>query len=187
MKILLIISTFISFSLFGQETAKVFGTVKSAINNEPLEYLVVSIAGTGTGVPTDSLGYYELYVPTGELTINVIYLGYNGIDTTLNIQESTELNFLIDANCEFDKDRAERDIRKNKAKLLLVGSIAPIANSKQDEQFMKKYKVKYFDFGDEVIAMECIEEYNIEIFQFLDDKYGSDWRNEARADVIALE
>ncbi|MEQ8423755.1 MAG: carboxypeptidase-like regulatory domain-containing protein, partial [Cyclobacteriaceae bacterium] len=148
---------------------------------------VVSIAGTNSGAPTDSLGYYELNVPTGELTINVIYLGYNGIDTTLNIQESTELNFLITANCEFDKDRAQQDIRKNKVKLLLVGSIAPIANSKHDERFMKKYKIKYYDFGDEVIAMECIEEYNLEIFKFLDNMYGTDWRSEARTDVIALE
>ncbi len=52
-----------------------------------------------------------------------------------------------------------------------------------DNTFQKKYGVTYHSFGDETIMYDCMWQYNTEIAEFLDKKYGEIWRIEVRWDV----
>jgi CarboxypepD_reg-like domain len=169
---------------FGQTT--ISGNVSSAINGKPLQQVVVLIKGTTNGVMTDSTGHYVLNLSFGKVTLTTSSIGYTRIDTTVSVTEPLVIDFQLKADCRFNRQRAKLDISTGKLKLLLVGSIAPTANSAKDKRFMKRFKLDYYDFGDNVIAEECIEEYNKSIFEYLDKTYGHKWRETVRLDVIGL-
>ena len=169
---------------FGQTT--ISGKVTSSINGKPLQHVVVLIKGTTIGAVTDSTGHYALDLSFGKVTLTTSWIGYDRLDTTVSVTEPLVIDFQLKADCSFNKQKAESDIRTGKLKLLLVGSIAPTANSASDKRFMKRFKLDYYDFGDNVIAEECIEEYNKSIFEYLDKTYGHKWRETVRLDVIGL-
>jgi len=137
---------------------------------------------------TDSLGQFQIdSLPTGTYKLSVQGFGYQQTDTIINITKSiNNLDLLIIAECEINKDIAQKDIKKNKPRLLLSGGIAPVIYSDQ-EKFEKKYGVKYFDYGCVTPSSECIEQYNKEVFKYLDNKFGKSWRREVRKDVIGFK
>ena len=66
--------------------------------------------------------------------------------------------------------------------IILFGGIAPIALSEGDIEFEKKYDVEYLILGDsEHEPEECIHQYNKIVFDYLDHKFGKNWRNEVRS------
>jgi len=148
----------------------------------------LTIKSANKFVIADSLGYYKIdSLKTGTYKLTVRGFGYQEMDTTINISESiSHLDLLIIADCEINKDIAQRDINKNKPRLLLSGGIAPVIYSDQDK-FEEKYGVKYFDYGCVTPSYECIEQYNKEIFIYLDNKFGKSWRLEIRKDVIGFK
>lgn len=151
----------------------------------PLEVYVV-IESAKKYANTDSLGNYKIdNLKAGIYKIEVIGVAYQKTDTTINVTESiTNMDFLIP--CPVSKDIAQRDISKNKPRLLLVGGIGPIFYTDQ-HKFEKKYRVKYLDYGCTPPPYECIEQYNKEIFKHLDNKFGESWRQEVRKDVIGFK
>ena len=58
--------------------------------------------------------------------------------------------------------------------------IAPIANTKKDEKFERKYKVEYVELGCEGKIYECVTEYNFYIIKILDIQYQRKWRKTKR-------
>ncbi len=148
----------------------------------------VTIKSANKFIIADSLGNYKIdSLRTGNYIIEVYGFGYQKTDTTINVSKSIrDLDLLIVAECEINKDIAQRDIDKNKPRLLLSGGIAPVIYLDQDK-FEKKYGVKYFDYGCVIPSYECIEQYNKEIFRYLDNKFGNSWRREVRKDVIGLK
>ncbi|TPN87787.1 FEKKY domain-containing protein [Aquimarina algicola] len=100
---------------------------------------------------------------------------------------TTKIILTLEAICKYNKDLAEKDWKNGKPKLLLVGSIVPIANSLSDKKFERKYKIEYFDFGCTPPIQECIKAYNERIFQLMDRKYGVKWRKKVRSDVKYLK
>ena len=93
----------------------------------------------------------------------------------------------METECEYSKEQAEKDWKNGNPKLLLVGSIAPLAKSRSDKRFERNFGVKYLDFGCTPPIIDCILIYNQRIFEFLDNKYGSSWRNSVRSDVKYLD
>lgn len=148
----------------------------------------LTIKSVNKFVITDSLGNYKIdSLKSGIYKIAVHGFGYQETDTTINVSKSiTDLDLLIIAECEINKDIAKRDIDKNKPRLLFSGGIAPVIYSDQDK-FEKKYGVKYSDYGCVTPSYECIEQYNKEIFKYLDNKFGKSWRREIRKDVIGYK
>ena len=139
---------------------------------------------------TDSLGNFriEYLEPNKKYVIEISAFGYGkqkfNVETKSGINNQT---FELKAECVYNAQRAESDWKIGKAELLLVGSIAPIANSSSDSRFEKNYGIKYFDFGCEPPICECIKEYNERIFELMDKKYGMKWRKKVRSDVEYLE
>lgn len=73
----IIIFTFISLTVFGQENAVIHGIVYDE-NNKPKELANISISGQPGGTTSDMHGKYELNIPSGrEVFILVSYIGYN--------------------------------------------------------------------------------------------------------------
>ena len=195
-KRLLTIFIFIGTGLINKSTAQntdyfsIAGKVNLLAGLEltiPLE-AYVTVKSANKFVIADSLGNYKIdSLKAGIYKIAVHGFGYQGTDTTINVSKSiTDLDLLMIAKCEINKEIAQRDIVKNKARLLLSGGIAPVIYSDQDK-FEKKYGVKYFDYGCVTPSYECIEQYNKEIFKYLDNKFGKSWRREVRKDVIGFK
>jgi hypothetical protein len=138
----------------------------------------------------DSLGNFriEYLEPNKKYIIEISAFGYGKQkfdgETKSGINNVT---FELKADCEYNTERAESDWKNGTANLLLVGSIAPIANSHSDKRFEKKFGIKYFDFGCEPPIDECLKEYNKRIFELMDKKYGMKWRKKVRSDVEYLK
>ena len=169
------------------------GKVESAISNEtPISDVYVEITNIDKPVlermtSTDSTGFFKFE----NLEINKTYklevsaFGYGKQLFELKPDNKIEI-LTLKAKCEYNQEKAEKDWKDGKAKLLLVGSIAPIANKHTDEKFEKDFDIQYYDFGCSPPIEECIKSYNEKIFELMDLKYGKKWRKKVRTDVEYL-
>ena len=142
-----------------------------------------------SGTIADSLGHFriEYLEPNKEYEIEIAAMGYRTQRFKVVTSDGiTNELFVLDQNCKFDAEKANKDWKSGIPKLLIFGSIAPILNTKADNKFEEKYKIKYFDFGCSPPAMDCMKLYNERIFELMDEKYGKNWRREVRADFEYL-
>jgi hypothetical protein len=154
--------------------------IEATIEITPIRQIMIS----------DSFGHFRYDgLKPGKYNLKVLEYGFNTLDTFVILDKLpiNDLSLVIKSNCPVNRIIAENDIKNGKIKLLLVGSVAPIANSKHDLLFQDKYKVFYYDYGCDAPAHECITQYNEKIFNYLDSKFDKQWRNEVRKDVIGLK
>ena len=154
----------------------------------PVHEASVTATTTGQVATTDSLVNFKLENPKrGKHQLQVLGAIFPAIDTSVTITEVSisGLPLLAIADCSINEDMAQRDIKKKKPRLLIVGGIAPVVYVHQ-EKFEKKYDVKYHDFGCVAPNEICIEQYNQVVFKYLDSKYGEKWRKEVRKDVVGM-
>lgn len=174
------------------EDLTIFGQVKVMVGKQsiqPFEMIWIKINELDIFTTTDSLGHFKLDIKkTGVYKIGLSGLGYQKCDTTVNLQTKDSLNIYIKvANCDINDTTAKHDIKKGKIQLLLVGGIVPIRFNNQND-FEKKYSIKYLDYGDQIPAsLECLALYNRTIFEYLDSRFGKSWRLEIRPDVIGFQ
>jgi hypothetical protein len=110
-----------------------------------------------------------------------------GVDAPFSVPRQSENTFIVNVPaCNFGSAKAQKDVKEGKPMLLLSGGIAPVSSPKEDN-FEKKYTVKYHDFGDAPQNVKCSIAYNNVVFAFLDKKFGKSWRKDARADIIGLK
>ena len=182
------------FASFGQTTKTEFeitGKVKIYLVDEwiNLKNAKVELIQKKEISDIDSLGNYKFIVDkNGSYELRVLDFKNSKIFHLEIIDESiTDFDLYIKENidCEVNKMVAEEDIKMNKPRLLLSGGILPIHEIGQ-EKIEKKYSFKYYDFGCISPPIECIIQYNKLIFDYLDKKYGENWRREVRKDVIGL-
>lgn len=192
MKLLLTIlfSTLTLFTSYGQ-TNQLTGRILSSVTNDaPSEPVIIMDPRNKVYVESDSLGFYTLDSLTKGKTYNFQFLafGYEEVKRSMEISKQLDtLNLTLFTDCSFDSLTAHEDWQKEKPRLLLIGSIAPLANSEHDLKFEDEYNVEYYDFGCTPPALDCILTYNQEIFKLLDQKFGNQWKAEIREDVIGLK
>jgi len=86
----------------------------------------------------------------------------------------------------YSKQKALKDIKSGKARLLVQGGIAAVYYP-TDKSFRETYKIGYELFGCVAPAtINCLEEYNQVVFEHLQSTYGEKWKNEVRKDVIGF-
>jgi len=166
------------------------GNVKSSITNlRPISDIYIEQLKSEKPVlermtMADSTGFFRIenLEPNTLYEIKLSAFGYK--DQVFEIKTNngiTKTTLTLKAGCEYSRQQAD------KPKLLIVGSIAPIAISTSDTKFEKKYGIKYFDFGCTPTIAECIKIYNERIFELMDKTYGMKWRKKVRSDVEYLE
>lgn len=74
------------------ETFTVNGTVTDATTGEVLIGATVSVAGTTTGVSTNSYGFYSLTLLAGTVTLQARYLGYDVLEQTVRLDKHLKLD-----------------------------------------------------------------------------------------------
>tara|TARA_R110000850_G_scaffold80862_1_gene173460 strand:+ start:2273 stop:2863 length:591 start_codon:yes stop_codon:yes gene_type:complete len=151
-------------------------------------YIKPNINEHPTSFP-DASGEYviEFLEPNKEYEIIVTAPGYQ--DKLLSIKTNDSITYKaieIKAICEYDSAKAEYDWENEQAQFLLIGSIAPIANTRSDNRFEEKYNIEYYDFGCMMPNYECIELYNQRMAQLMDERFGKKWRKKARTDIIGI-
>jgi len=168
---------------------KLNGKIISAkTKQKPSEEIVITVKETKEIAFTDSLGNFTLSKLDKNrrysLELKSFLYGKVSIEFETQSDNQIQKTFEVVANCDFDSETAKREWKNKSAKLYLIGSIAPIANSKNDKKFEKKYNLKYFDFGCTPAPFECIIEYNKEIMKLMELEYGEEWKKEIRKDVV---
>ncbi len=118
----------------------------------------------------------------------ILYFSLSSI-TTLYSQRQFNTDSLIlsqSENCKYDKVAAQSDIAKKTIKFFCYGSIVPVAISKQDKEFERKYNIKYIQLGCRPFSFDCMKQYNQTIEKHLDEKYGISWRTNPRKDIYGV-
>lgn len=170
------------------------GMVISGDTKSPIFGAVIKVENTSLGTIAESMGYFEFKIPfTEKVSLNVSYIGYASTDTII-ISENHEYGFFelyLFNDCDIlSKETALEDIH-NKSIKLYISSGTPVYSEKQeniDIEFQKEYNIVYDDVGDALPAQyNCLEEYNIEIFNYLDKKYQNKWHFKVNKSVTGLE
>ena len=188
---ILIYSFFIQFG-YSQTIDTIKGRIISSISlKRPQGEIYIIEKGTTNGTIADSLGQFQ-FMPLKEKPVYILQVS-SGLYPTLEYEFKNEWTkrknqktIVVNANCQINKQKAILDRKENNLKLYIIGGIAPIANSKRDSRFEKKYNIQYIDLGCDAKITECILDYNKYVFLYLRIKYGIKWRNKIRGDVEGL-
>lgn len=97
---LLTILFFLSIQLYSQQKFTLSGTVAEAASNETLIGVTIAVPELRTGVATNEYGFYSLTLPEGEYEVQISYLGYQDIITTISFTEDQKINFQLAEQAE---------------------------------------------------------------------------------------
>ena len=183
-----------SLATFGQDTIKkhnISGTIKYRINGEFVipDETFITLYPNNLFIESDSSDNFKsekLRPGTYTLEIDNYTSNHQKYVITITDKSISDYEIIIDVKCDIDNLTALADIKDRHPKLMLISGIAPV-HIKGQENFEKKYKVKYHEFGCIAPIKTCVLMYNKVIFEYLDKKFGKKWRNDVRADVLGLK
>jgi hypothetical protein len=187
---ILFINSIIGFS---QEENEILikGIVLSEVNGKPLENVFVIYKSKGLSSETNDKGEFEYKYRIREKniveTIQLFASGYENLDTIIQVGKPGKyiFNFVLKPRFGLNRDKALEDIKNGEINILESSGIVPVLH-KSDSKFAKKYNLHFTDYGCEPISWESLYEYNKTVFEYLDKKYGTKWRNKIRKDIIGL-
>lgn len=164
------------------------GTVTDESGN-PLIGASLKIEGTDRGAVTDLEGKYTiLYIAPGKAVISASQIEHITSKETLSftiandtfkngrLHKNFTLRYGVERCFYYDSARAFHDIEKDSINFPLGGFVTP-SITRNDRDFQKKYHVRYAMFGCIMDASPCEHFYNNVVFEYLDKKYGREWRN----------
>ena len=170
------------------EFATLSGRVVSGVNLQPpiaaFALLRPTPPGRSRPIVIDSTGSFRIdSILPGRYYFVVRALGYapDTIVLKLGAGDSLVRFVTLPRRCVYDSLTARRDIRERHPRILLHGSLAPVALSEAEVAAEHKYRFTYQEFGDEIVdPIECDEEYNRVVIGYLDRTYGRTWRDSVR-------
>lgn len=114
--------------------------------------------------------------------------GQNRKLTDEEIKNSTaaKINFSNPETCVEIDEWIKSDIKNLTIFLFLQGGISPVEYT-TDKNFENKYGIYFFDFGCISAPEKCTIEYNTRVFDYLTRKFGKEWMNKIRKDVIGFK
>lgn len=86
----------------------------------------------------------------------------------------------------YNKQKAISDIKNEMIFILLPGGLAPSSRLPDDAAFEKKYGIWFVSQGCIRYAGDNASAYNEEVFNYLDEKFGTEWQREIRKDAVGL-
>ena len=164
MKKLLILIIFLnSINGICQEKNEIIieGIIFSEVNGKPLESAFITYKSRYRYSTTNEKGKFEyVYKIRKKDTIERIEisaLGYENIDTIINVTKSKkyEFKFIMKPRFGINREKALEDIKNGKINILISSGIAPVIY-KSDEKFSKKYQrsVKSISYGAEQAMLD---------------------------------
>ncbi|MFA9190182.1 TonB-dependent receptor [Flavobacterium sp. FZUC8N2.13] len=99
-QILLFVVLFIGISTFAQDKFTLSGIITDAKNNETLIGVNLYFPDLKIGTTTNEYGFYSISVPKGSQSLNISYIGYQNVQKTVSLTQSTKLNIALDENGE---------------------------------------------------------------------------------------
>jgi len=93
--VVFLICSITSLSVLAQQAKEITGSVKNS-NGEELIGASVMLDGSKTGTITDVNGNFKFTVPSGEVTLNVSYIGYNA--QKINLGNRSSINIILTEN-----------------------------------------------------------------------------------------
>jgi outer membrane receptor protein involved in Fe transport len=85
---------------FAQAGGTVKGIVTDKTNGEALPGATVGIKGTTTGTVTGMYGEYNMFLPQGEVTLQIRFIGYKVFEKTLQVNDNDVIQ--LDVELEMD-------------------------------------------------------------------------------------
>jgi hypothetical protein len=101
-------------SSYSQTKFTLSGSIKDFKSNETLIGVNVYIPELKIGTTSNEYGYYSLTLPSGEYVVEVSYVGYQGIQRTITLNQNTKTNFALN---ESGEELQEVVIVDNKGKI----------------------------------------------------------------------
>lgn len=92
--VFLLMMVLLSFSGIAQ-TYTISGYATDAANVESLIGVSILATGTGKGVVTNNYGFYSLSLPAGNYRVAVSYVGYEPLDTLVNLKSNISLRLAL--------------------------------------------------------------------------------------------
>lgn len=104
----------LTFNVFSQNKYTISGYVKVGKTGEELIGASIVVKElSGIGAHTNSYGFFSLTIPEGNYTITAQFIGYDPINTQVNLTKNQKLNFtLSEKNTEL-KEVIVSDLKKN--------------------------------------------------------------------------
>jgi hypothetical protein len=94
--LLSIVFLLIALSCFGQKKYTISGTVKDESTGEQLIGATIRIKELPqSGTVTNSYGFYSIYAPEGNYTMQVSYIGYKSIEQKVSLHHDQNINILL--------------------------------------------------------------------------------------------
>ncbi len=94
-----ILFSFLSFSIFGQETALISGKISDAVSDAYIDFATVYVEGTNNATESDENGFYELKIPANlPFTLKVTRIGYREFEKIIppvSIGKTYNLNVVL--------------------------------------------------------------------------------------------
>jgi len=191
-KFLFILLFIASEFMSAQVLDTIHGRIISSVTKEvPDGVIYIMEKGTSNGTLADSSGIFKL-VPIKDKKEYILEISVGAYETLTYhyksewTERSRPKSIILSADCKMLESHFNTSENKG-LKLYIIGGIAPVANTKFDRRFEKKYKIRYYDFGCEPIVYECIEKNNERVFEVLDRLHGNKWRKEVRNDVVGYK
>ncbi|SEB48604.1 hypothetical protein SAMN04489761_0991 [Tenacibaculum sp. MAR_2009_124] len=191
--IFLVVFTFLKVEFFQAQNDTIKGKIFSSISKrKPKEDVYVFVKGTSNGTIVNDLGEFILVSKTKKESYLLEIFAGNYPNTIYKYKTSwskrkSHKSIVVKGKCEINRDKARKDWKSGVPKLYLNGGIVPIANTKEDYSFEKKYNVEYVELGCEGRIYECVSQYNYYIIKILDIKYGREWRKTKRKEIVGME
>lgn len=86
---------FFNVTSFAQDKYTLSGVISDEKTNETLIGVSIIIDELRTGTSTNEYGFYSITLPEGNYTVRISYLGYQEIQTSVNLNQNTKTNFSI--------------------------------------------------------------------------------------------
>ncbi|RIA10772.1 TonB-linked SusC/RagA family outer membrane protein [Flavobacteriaceae bacterium MAR_2010_72] len=128
-KLTLIITLFISVTIFAQDRFTINGTVVSEVDNLPLPGVNIIILGTTSGVSTDFDGNYQIQAKTGDV-LQFSFLGYVSKTVIVANQQTINVALAEDAS---QLDEVVVVGYGTQKKSHLTGAISKVVNEDLDQ------------------------------------------------------
>ena len=139
------------------------------------------------GTSCDSAGQFSISgLRQGMYKLSFRCPDYDKKDTVIAIGNRSikDLVLTVPADCKsFNKQKAVKDIKQGKA-ILFVNAKTNQSDQPANKQFKEKYGIgfEFNDFG--LPSEDCMIIYNQTVFEYLDSRFGKQWRGEIK--VIAV-